>query len=150
MLTPAQFRAAFPAFADATVYSDAVVAAAYAASASEFDVTRWGARLDLLGQGPWVAWYLSVNPPPGAVNSSGAAVSAGTASTTGDVTSKTVGRKTIQRSSEMLKLEAENPYMKNDYGRTYWFWAQRVGVGAIVVTGGFADCGPCPPWGGGL
>lgn len=132
MLTPAEFRAAFPAFADANVYTDEVVAAVYAASALAFDVTRWGARLDLLGQGPWVAWYLSVNPP------AGAARSAGTANTNGDVTSKTVGRETIQRSSEMLKLESQNPYMKNDYGRLYWFWAQRVGVGAIVVTGGRA------------
>ena len=131
MLTPAQFRAAFPAFADATVWTDAVVSAAYALSTPEFNVARWGTRLDL-GQGNWVAWWLSVNPPTGA---------AGTASTNGDVTSKRVGDVSIQRSSEMLKLESQNPYMKNDYGKLYWFWAQRVGVGAIVVGRGPAFIG---------
>lgn len=135
MLTPAQFRAAFPAFADADVWADDAISAAFALSVPSFDVARWGARLDL-GQGNWVAWYLSCFPPTGA---------AGTAATSGDVTSKTVGRKTVQRGSDILKMEKQNPYLKNAYGELYWFWAQRIGVGAIVVTGSFTGAPGCVP-----
>jgi len=130
------FRKAFPAFADATAWPDPYVQTTITRSLNYFDTGRWGVWLTD-GQGNWVAHELATNPPP----ESG--LSAGTASSDGDVSSKRIGSESINRDSGRLKAQADNPYQLTKYGRKYLWLAKQAGVGAIVA--GSPSCPPLAP-----
>lgn len=50
-----------------------------------------------------------------------------------DITTKTVGRVTITRSSKIMEDKVANPFKRNIYGQTFLFYAKLVGQGGLAV-----------------
>lgn len=121
-MTPADFRAAFPAFEDA---GNDDVQRHLDASISEgvFNITRWGKRYNA-GLGNWVAHRLLVEKRH--------AMSQNDAALKGDVTGEINNGMTTMRSPDILKMVVLDRYNATSYGQEYLRLARRTGMGVFV------------------
>lgn len=122
-MTPSEFKALFPQFTSET---DARVQIFIDLAAPYFDVTRWG---DFYSEGiaNWVAHSIVV------------ANAEATASTSvidaDDATTETFGRISTQRSPDLAKMAAKDPFLRTTYGKRYAYLRRMVGMGGAVVHG---------------
>lgn len=120
-MTREEFIAALPAFKN--VEADAVQAELDAANPI-FTVATWG-DFYTVGLSNYVGFWL--------VQKGFLPASAPNLAQANDITDKQVGAVRVGRSAAIIQAKMENPFMNNQYGQTYWFYAQRVGRGAIAV-----------------
>ncbi len=123
-MTVAEFKAAFPAFAD--VDSD-VVDRHIAASDPFFDTARWENLLDE-GLGNFIAHRIVIERRNQAM---------GVSSGTGDVVSRsqgtTAGQVSMSRSPELAAMQFREPFNATEYGRRYLKLRSIMGSGAMAV-----------------
>ncbi len=120
-MTPADFSAAFPAFADARVED---VQRHINAAAFVIDATRWGDSYDE-GLGCFVAHRLLIEERAKRTKNDDAFRA--------DIISETGGGLTTIRSSDIVKARVADPYLTTSYGQRYRQLARRVGTGAVAV-----------------
>lgn len=120
-MTRAEFIAALPAFENVKATA---VEAELAAADPLFTMATWG-NFYTIGLTNYVAFWL--------VQKGFLPAAAPNLAIANDVTDKQVGQVRVGRSAAIIQKKMENPYMSNVYGQTYWFYAERVGLGGIAV-----------------
>lgn len=120
-MTPAEFQTAFPQFENVEV---PILQRHIDDADPFFDVSRWGDKY-ARGFGNFVAHHLELE-----LRKRG--VAPGTSSAN-DATEKQVGSVRIRRSDKLVEMQAQNPFLKTEYGQIYWQLAEQVGAGMLAV-----------------
>lgn len=146
----ADFRTAFPAFADDTIYPDAMVAAWLDLGQGMVN-DAWG-QFCQLGIMLWAAHELAKMQEAAQQAAGGNPSGVG-----GIVQSKSVGPVSVSYDTQLGQEEGAGQYNLTIYGRQYWQLAQLFGMGPIQHTllgpswrvgGGFAGIGTWTAWPG--
>lgn len=121
-MTPAEFKARFPEFANET---DQRVQLFIDDAAPHFDVSRWD---DLYPAG--VAYFVAHEMAlANAQSAQGGSVMA----MTNDTLTKKVGDVQVTKDTGLLNKQADNPFMRTMYGQKYLYLRRQVGAGALSV-----------------
>jgi hypothetical protein len=131
-LTPAQYRALFPAFADSATYSDTTVQMWLDMGGCMVNC-GWGC-MQAFGQGLWAAhemWKLGPN----------SLTAKGGNGLDGIVANKSVGPVSVGYDTSLTKVEGAGPYNDTIYGQQYYQLALAFGLGPYQ----FGPPEPAPP-----
>ena len=135
-LTPDQFRTPFPPFADATVYSDALIQAWL--DLAPCDPYVWCDRYQL-GMGLWTAHELTKFGP------NGLAAAHAPSGIGGIAQSKAVNGVSVSYDTGIGTEDGAGQYNMTIYGRQFWSMARLLGIGSPMQIG----AATCPPPGSG-
>jgi len=120
-MTPAEFQTAFPQFENVEV---PILQRHIDAADPYFDVSRWG-DFYARGLGNFVAHNVEMELRKRGISPGGA--------TANDAIEKQVGSVRVRRSDKLVEMQAQNPYLKTEYGQIYWQLAEQVGMGMLAV-----------------
>lgn len=121
-MTPSEFKAQFPEFASE---SDARVLSFIDRAEPHFDLDRW-ADLHQDALAHFVAHSLTMA-------NAQTAQSSGALELAHDVQSKKVGDVQLNKSTELLSRQADNPFFRTLYGQHYLYLRRLVGAGALAL-----------------
>ncbi|WP_142851040.1 DUF4054 domain-containing protein [Telmatospirillum sp. J64-1] len=132
-MTPAEFRAALPAFADEEKFPESMLALWLDFAAAQVPAERWG---NLRSQG--VLFLAAHHLTLVAAASKAADGTGGLEAASGGVTSesKTVGSvsKSVSRSGGAAGIDPRGgQYNDTSWGRQYWALASTIGAGGLVL-----------------
>lgn len=134
------FRLQFPAFADATAYTDAFLQAWFTA-AQQYLSEGWalnGARFDLACQ-LMTAHLITLAYPNGAPNAGGAAAgTGGTQIAPGPIVSATEGGVSVSMAPPPVKTAWQQWLASTQYGTQLWALLRLAGAGGVYI-GGLAE-----------
>lgn len=116
-MTPADFKKRFPEFEQ---QSDERVQMFIDDADPFFDQVRWGDLYDL-GISYLVAHEIAL------ANANAASAM------TDDVVMKKVGDEQVQRDSNLMNKQSDNPYMRTTYGQKYLYYMRFVGAGGVSL-----------------
>ncbi len=126
-MTPSDFRAIFPEFADTTVYTDSAISAQMAMADAYTDPTTWDVFYTE-GVANFVAHRLAM----GALRAAAAAGGA-IPGLSYDATYKMVGSATVMYDAVMIRAKAQDEFMYTTYGQKFAQLARRLGTGALTL-----------------
>ena len=131
--TPADFRIAFPEFADTTKYPDATVQTLINVGSVLVRPERW-MNLTAFGVGLFTAHMLAMQQM--AMNSAGGASGGGVpGSNVGLVTSKSVSKVSVGRDQGSTAMEGGGPWNYTVYGQQFLWYSNLFGTGGFEVLG---------------
>ena len=139
-LTPDQFRNLFPAFADPTRFSDALIQTWL--DLAPLDPCVWGDRYQI-GQGLWTAHELYKFGPGGLMTAAPGSHTL-VSGLQGAVSNKSVGPVSVGYDLNLTKIEGAGPYNASMYGQQFWQIAMSLPVGPYQIGAATPN-----PWGSG-
>ena len=122
-ITPTDFKTRYPEFDSVT---DARVQFFIDDALLEIDEGRWGDLFDR-GTAALTAHLLAVATTTEAANGKGGAL--------GPVINKSVGDVSVGFGISLVSVQNREWYYSTPYGQDFWRLVQRVGAGAVAVTG---------------
>lgn len=131
-MTPAEFRALQPVFADASAFPDALVEMWLAVAEEKCPQSRWGARRQA-GVMLLTAHHLTLDAAARKGDGTGG-MDAGAGGVISE--SKTVGsvsKSTGRAGSASVADPKAGAYNATSWGQQYWAMVQEIGIGGLVV-----------------
>jgi hypothetical protein len=122
-MTPAEFKANFPAFAAET---DAFIQVNIDAAVPFFDIARWGGFYTE-GLLNFVAHRIVT------MKADAASIGVGGSAGGGDWTSKTLGSFSITKNAQIASMFVDDPWTRTQYGQRYAWLRRMVGIGMLAV-----------------
>ena len=138
-VTPAQFRANFPAFASAQPYTNELIQFWLTDAYNNMNAPGWGTNLDTYAQ-LRAAHFLSIEGQAILAAQRGAVPG----QATGMVSSKSAGPISVSydTATAAMKEGGADTWNATTYGQRYWRKARMVGAGGAQLMGGWVLGGP--------
>lgn len=127
-MTESEFRAAYPAFADATTFPSGAVSFWLEKAAAFVDPSRWGDMADV-GIGLYAAHWLTF----GKVTADAAASGSIAGGAAGILTSKSVGGVSFGYDARLVASPDAGAWNATAYGRQFWDLARLFGAGGLQL-----------------
>lgn len=134
-ITPTQFRADFPEFADSTVYTDGMVTFWAGVAVNLINECRWG-KLAMQGAELILAHYLDLQAQDVASVGNGGAPG----QSSGPIASMAVDKVNIAFDANVAAIEGGGAWNLTSYGTRYLTLALLVGAGGMQLPGGGLCC----------